>query len=709
MTELYRHLLVPLYAAALLAMLLLSLWFRYDATMQFQSQLQQFSALAQIGLRPYLGKVPPEQVAAHLTQLKFSSSLPLSALAVYSRHGELLASTVAIEPLPAQLQIELSERFLFTHLPDGRAMAWQPLSSVDIAASGSPAQFYLAVQFDSYSNRELWLWPTALSALLLVILLLLHSSWLRRYFKRQQTDINQLQQWFSLLGRGQHTERFTARVHSAVLPLKHTANELASQLEQQHLRHQQQQHQLELRAQQLQQSEQQLNAEVLRQKSELRLQEQQLQLWLQNTRQMWLARDQLDTAELTVLLSSNLLQGHFLFSAAIVPPSPLPMPKALSELVCSLPGILPENIILECVEDSSCLTLMPYIEQDVFHFLLQALIRCGLRSTGVSRLQLRIKLQAVKDQCQLQLQLHCDGDGLPATLITELQQLPPALLPWQQADLGLLSAVGQAPQANLTVQSLDGLGCNISLMLTLPAVTQSPPTLLPLLIVLDADHERLTERKLLFSALAAQSLYCSSFTELERMLQRHQPDVLLMQDVHKLGELPLTLKALLRRQNIIVCGALAPNWSFPVSYYHCFCSEQLLVRAQQLFEVQSVKQLLVVDDSETNLAFVRLVLKDKPLSVITASTGAEVLTLCQYQQFDLILLDIQLPDMSGVDIARHLRQQPAYQHTPILAFTAHALPEEIATFLAAGMNDIIVKPLEPQRLETLLHHYQLLS
>jgi CheY-like chemotaxis protein len=65
--------------------------------------------------------------------------------------------------------------------------------------------------------------------------------------------------------------------------------------------------------------------------------------------------------------------------------------------------------------------------------------------------------------------------------------------------------------------------------------------------------------------------------------------------------------------------------------------------------------------------------------------------------------------MSGVDIARHLRQQPAYQNTPILAFTAHALPEEIATFLAAGMNDIIVKPLEPQRLETLLHHYQLLS
>lgn len=699
---------MPLYAAALLALLLLSLWFRYDANVQFQNQLQQFSSLAQIGLRPYVGKVPPEQVAAHLTQLKFSSALPLSALAIYSRQGELLASTVAVEPLPAQLRIDLSERFLFTHLPDGRALAWQPLFSVDVATPGSPAQFYLAVQFESDSYSELWLWPTGLSVLLLLLLLLFYSFWLLRYFKRQQADINLLLQWLALLGRGQQPERFTTKLQTAVMPLEQASIELAAQLEQQHLQQQAQQYQLELRCQQIQQREQQLSADLLRQQSSQRLQEQQLQQWLHNSWQLWLAREQLDTDELNALLSSNMLQGRFIFSPATEPASPLELAAALSTLITFLPDQLVENISLECFEDSSCLMLMPCIENDVFQLLLHALIRCGLRSAGVSRLQLSVKLHAIEDQCRLQLQLHCDGDGLPAVLINQLQQQPPQLFPWQQADLGLLSAVGNVAQASLTVQSLDGLGCNINLSLMLPVVELAPPPLLPLLIVLDADHERLTARKLLFGALAAQTLYCSSFSELEQMLQRHQPDVLLIQDAHQQGEMTLALKALLRRQSIIVYGATAPNWALPFSYYHCFCSEQLSSRAQKIFEQQTVKQLLVVDDSETNLAFVQLVLKDKPLSVSTASSGAEVLRLCQYQQFDLILLDIQLPDMSGVEIAKHLRQQPAYQYTPILAFTAHALPEEVAVFLAAGMNDIIVKPLEPQKLETLLHHYQLL-
>lgn len=708
LTQLYRHLLLPLYAAAALALLMLSLWFRYDANLQFQSQLQQFSSLAQIGLRPYVGKVPPEQVTAHLTQLKFSSALPLSALAIYSRQGELLASTVAVDPLPAQLRVELSERFLLSVLPDGRALAWQPLTAADFSTSGSPAQFYLAVQFESYSSNELWLWSVGSTAVVLLLLLLFHSVWLLRYFKQQQADVSLLQQWLSVLGQGQSTQRLTAKLTTAVLPLKQASNDLAQQLEQQQLQQQQLQQQLEQRCQQVQQHEQQLSAELLRQQSAERLQQQQLQQWLSNARQLWLSRAQFSSSELESLLSCTLLQGHLVFATSSEPPLPLSLPKALAAVINTAENLLPAAVNLECYEDSNCLSLMPRLDEYVFQMLLQALICCGLRSAGVSRLQLRLKLKMLGEQCQLQLELHCDGDGLASGLVAQLQQQSLQNIPWQQADLGLLAAVGYLPQASLEVQSLDGLGCNISLSLTMPASPVPPPPLLPLLIVMDAEHERLTERKLLFSALAAQTLYCANFNELERLLQRHQPDVLLLQDVQQQGELPLALKALLRRQPIVVCGAKSPDWSLPISYHRCFCSEQLSTLAQQLFEKQSVKQLLVVDDSDTNLAFVQLVLKDKPLSVTTASTGAQVLKLCEYQQFDLILLDIQLPDMSGMDIARQLRQQPAYQHTPILAFTAHALPEEVAAFLAAGMNDIIVKPLEPQKLETLLRHYRLL-
>ena len=65
-------------------------------------------------------------------------------------------------------------------------------------------------------------------------------------------------------------------------------------------------------------------------------------------------------------------------------------------------------------------------------------------------------------------------------------------------------------------------------------------------------------------------------------------------------------------------------------------------------------------------------------------------------------LDIQLPDLHGTEVAKQLRQTPAYQTTPILAFTAHALADEVASFKAAGMNDVIFKPLEVSKLQQIM-------
>jgi CheY-like chemotaxis protein len=119
-------------------------------------------------------------------------------------------------------------------------------------------------------------------------------------------------------------------------------------------------------------------------------------------------------------------------------------------------------------------------------------------------------------------------------------------------------------------------------------------------------------------------------------------------------------------------------------------------------KITTCQHILVVDDNETNLAFVQVLLKNKPLKLHTATSAAQVFLLCQQQKFDMILLDIQLPDMSGVDVARQLRQLPQYQKVPIVAFTAHAMPDEIDRYRQAGMNDIIFKPLEPARLDSLL-------
>jgi CheY-like chemotaxis protein len=144
----------------------------------------------------------------------------------------------------------------------------------------------------------------------------------------------------------------------------------------------------------------------------------------------------------------------------------------------------------------------------------------------------------------------------------------------------------------------------------------------------------------------------------------------------------------------------------------CISSSEFCL--QQLHEMQlpnqqclSRKKLLVVDDNETNQAFIGLLLQHTAIDLQTALTGNEVFALCQQQQFDMILLDICLPDISGVEVARLLRQLPDYKSIPILAFTAHALPSEIAEFKLAGMDDILLKPLEPSKFETLLARYRL--
>src|SRR5438105_1272857 len=115
--------------------------------------------------------------------------------------------------------------------------------------------------------------------------------------------------------------------------------------------------------------------------------------------------------------------------------------------------------------------------------------------------------------------------------------------------------------------------------------------------------------------------------------------------------------------------------------------------------------VLVADDDQLNRLVATESLKYLGVDVVAVSTGAEALQAVNDQHFDLLLLDVHMPDMSGIEATLRLREQEMASNarrTPIVALTASATAKDLQNCLDAGMDAVLTKPYRIEQLDSVL-------
>jgi len=121
-------------------------------------------------------------------------------------------------------------------------------------------------------------------------------------------------------------------------------------------------------------------------------------------------------------------------------------------------------------------------------------------------------------------------------------------------------------------------------------------------------------------------------------------------------------------------------------------------------------RVLVVEDNLLNQEIIESLLASMEAQVVCVGSGAEAIAMIQQQTvlqkaFDLVLMDIQLPGMDGVEATARIRELAEGKHLPIIAVTANALPGDREKYLAAGLDDYLSKPIEPAQLHRVLEQW----
>jgi two-component system cell cycle response regulator DivK len=113
-------------------------------------------------------------------------------------------------------------------------------------------------------------------------------------------------------------------------------------------------------------------------------------------------------------------------------------------------------------------------------------------------------------------------------------------------------------------------------------------------------------------------------------------------------------------------------------------------------------KVLIVEDNPQNMRLIELLLMGKNYALLKATDGKEALEVVAREHPDLIVMDIQLPEISGLEVTKRLRRMPAFSSTPIIALTAYAMKGDKERFLKAGCSAYLPKPTGTRELPAVI-------
>jgi len=118
--------------------------------------------------------------------------------------------------------------------------------------------------------------------------------------------------------------------------------------------------------------------------------------------------------------------------------------------------------------------------------------------------------------------------------------------------------------------------------------------------------------------------------------------------------------------------------------------------------LSELAKILVVDDDETNRLVVRVLMERRNYHVSEAGSGPEAIDLVKTTPFDLVLMDLCMPGMDGLETTRRIREDNANPKLPVVALTANTSPQHQALCRQKGMNAVLRKPFDSEQLDRLM-------